>query len=492
MSQPSTLALPLPTSSSRHVRGLLAMISAITCVEFLETGMVTFAAASIMSGLGLGAEAFAFAFTLYGVAAIFMLYKHQWMVERLGYRNFILGSLAVFALGAVLCATADGLGQFAAGRALQGASGATFFTAGRLQMNRLPESARFSGLLVFVGTLLGAVALSPLAAAGLIHLAGWRTLFWAVLPLCALVALVAGPRLSREITPPEARSEEHWGWLLGLAVALFALQYALQAAQFTLFDAPGQVFAVGAASVGALTVFAVRQWKRERPLINYRGLFEPRYMAGLLFYFCGYFLMGLSGFLLPILFLHGLQLDMLHGAAILSGSLACSLIGALSHATLARQHARPRVFMLTGLALVALSCLGFGRWAGAGDWHLLLAPSLLVGLSIPFFVGPVAMGTFVHIAPSVFSHAYQVKNIIRQLGLSLAVTAGTLLLQWRYARHLDPQHPGLDWAAPLLHGQPGLPAHAAALALASGDVFNLCAAGVLILMGVVAVQRVFR
>ena len=72
MSQPSTLALPLPTSSSRHVRGLLAMISAITCVEFLETGMVTFAAASIMSGLGLGAEAFAFAFTLYGVAAIFM------------------------------------------------------------------------------------------------------------------------------------------------------------------------------------------------------------------------------------------------------------------------------------------------------------------------------------------------------------------------------------------------------------------------------------
>ena len=36
------------------------------------------------------------------------------------------------------------------------------------------------------------------------------------------------------------------------------------------------------------------------------------------------------------------------------------------------------------------------------------------------------------------------------------------------------------------------PAHAEALALASGDVFNLCAAGVLILMGVVAVQRVFR
>lgn len=486
--------MPLSPSDDRPVsiRGLLWVIAAVTCVEFFETGMVTFSAAPIMGGLGLRAEDFAFAYTVYGVCAIFMLYKHQWVVERVGYRDFILASLGVFAVGAVLCATADGLTQFAAGRALQGMGGATFFTAGRLQINRLPAEARFAGLLVFIGTLLGATAISPLAAAGLITLGGWQAPFWAMLPLTAAVAWIAGPRLDRDTTPPEARSEEHWGWLLGLVVAVFALQYSIQGLQFELLSNPGQVLATGAASVIALTVFAARQWKRERPLIDYRGLFQLRYLFGIAFYFCGYFMIGLIGFILPILFQHGLGQGMTTTATVLSASMSCSVIAALAHVALARRWPRLRPFMLTGLALMAAGALWLGQSAAVTSWQQLLVPALLVGMAIPVYMGPVAFGTFTQIAPKVFSHAYQVKNIVRQLGLSSAIAVGTVMLEWRYAGHLDASHTGLDWAARFLHGTPAGAVHTAALAQACADAYTACGLLALALIPVVALQRVFR
>lgn len=490
--QSATMPLSPPNDRPVSLRSLLWVIAAVTCVEFFETGMVTFAAAPIMGGLGLRAEEFAFAYTVYGVCAIFMLYKHQWVVERFGYRDFILASLGVFAVGAVLCATADGLTQFAAGRALQGMGGATFFTAGRLQINRLPAEARFSGLLVFIGTLLGATAISPLAAAGLITLGGWQAPFWAMLPLTAAVAWIAGPRLDRDTTPPEARSEEHWGWLLGLVIAVFALQYAIQGLQFELLSHPGQVLATGAASIIALSIFAARQWQRERPLIDYRGLFQLRYLFGIAFYFCGYFMLGLIGFILPILFQHGLGQGMTTTAAVLSASMSCSVIAALAHVTLARRWPRLRPFMLSGLVLLATASLWLGQSAAVTDWQQIIIPTLLVGLAVPIYMGPVAFGTFTQIAPKVFSHAYQVKNIVRQLGLSSAIAVGTLVLEWRYAGHLDAGHASLDWAARLLHGAPASALHAAALAQACADAYTACGLLALALIPVVALQRVFR
>lgn len=79
-------------------------VAAITCIEIFETGLIMFASGQIMAGVGLSPEDFAMSYTLYGVASIFMLYKHKWFVERLGYRNFVLLSLLFFAVGSIICA----------------------------------------------------------------------------------------------------------------------------------------------------------------------------------------------------------------------------------------------------------------------------------------------------------------------------------------------------------------------------------------------------
>lgn len=485
---------PAQTSDPARTSRRLLAIAAITCVEFFETGLVMFSASQIMGGLVLSPGDFALAYTLYGVASIFMLYKHQWMVERLGYRDFVLGSLGVFALGSVLCATAGGFGQFVLGRILQGAGGATFFTAGRMEINRLPAEARFQGVLCFIGSLLGASAIAPLCAAGLLGLWGWPALFWCTVPLAIAIALIATPHLATQTVPPAERSQEHWGWLLWLVVGIFGLQYAIQETPDEAGSSRTRVLALGLASIIALGIFARRQWQKDKPLIDYRGLLQWRYLLGISLYFSGYCMAGASGFLLPLFFKEGLGLSLTTTALIVSFSMGGSVVAALLHALAARHRPRLRTFMLSGLTMFALACLAFSQAGRLDDWHLLLLPALLCGVAIPVYIGPIAFGTFIELPARVFSHAYQVKNIVRQLGISSSIALSTAGLQFFYARQLALQpegmHPG--WAQ-ALQGLSGTSAGLVSpLTLASSNLFFCVALGMLPVALLVLIQRTFR
>ena len=340
------MSAALPTSSDAPAAqttlfGPLLALAAVTCVEFLENGVVLFGAGQITQGLALSPQAFALLYMAYGAAAIVMLYKHRWMVERLGYRRFVLASLAVFGLGSLLCATSSGALSLTLGRTLQGLGGSTFFVAGRMLINELPPQARFAGLLTFVVTLLGSAALAPLLAAGLHELGGWRALFGLGVPLAALVAVLAAPYLPTATAPHHERSHEHWGWLLWVVLGVCGLQYVVQTLPLHALHDPWAWSAIGLVSVLMLTVFAWRQWGRERPLINYRGLLQRRYLTGLVLYFIGYFWAGALGFLLPWRLSQELGLSLWLTAGLTSLCLLSSVAMALGHILLVRVWPSP-------------------------------------------------------------------------------------------------------------------------------------------------------
>jgi DHA2 family multidrug resistance protein len=478
------MSVALPTPSALRPR--LIALGAVTSVEFIENGMVMFSASQIMAGLHMSSADFAFAYTLYGMAAIFMLYKHQWMVERLGYERFVMLSLAVFGIGSLLCASAAGLVQFGAGRFLQGLGGATFFTAGRLAINELPAQSRFAGLCAFVGSLLGGSAVAPLLSAVLLELGGWRAIFGFGLPQVLLVAWLARGQLARAITPPEARSEEHWGWLLWLCLGVFCLQYAIQAISLV-NSQPASIALIALASVVMLGVFAWRQSRKDRPLIDYRALFQFRYLFGLAMYFFGYFLVGVSGLMLPILLHQVLGLSLVATALMSTCGLVGTVAMALAHLALARRWPWHRLYMLSGLMLYAGGCLTFALMDSPRSWIGLLPATLAIYLALPLFMGPVAFGTFSGLEARVFSHGYQVKNIVRQLGLSSSIALTTLAL------HLFEHEPArmslLQGAAGFLVSVPGA---APSMLVASQQVFALTLLAIIPVALLVLRQRVFR
>ncbi|WP_169732525.1 MFS transporter [Derxia gummosa] len=475
-------------ATAAPLRTRLLGIGALTGVELLGNGMVMFSAAQLMHALGLTAAQFGLAYTLYGVAAIVMLCKHRWMVERLGYRRFAAGSLLVHAAGSLVCACADGPALFMLGRLLQGLGGATFFTAGRLVVNTLPPANRLAGMKAFVTGMFTASALAPLLAALLLETVGWRGLFLAALPWAAVVTRLALRHLPTDITPPEARSQAHWGWLLWLAVGSFGLQYAIQAIGVAPAELPMLALVAGGSAV-ALLPFAWRQWHHERPLLDYRGLARQRYLVGLCLYFAGYALIGASGLMLPWLLHVAGGVGLGATALVCSASVVASLAMALFHLMYGLRWPRHRVWMLVGLVLVGAGNLAIAR-TGTEALPSMVCAGLLVGLALPLFMGPVALNTFIELPPEVLSHATQVKNVVRQLGLSSGIALATFSLHV-FAGGEGARAGMGGWIADALRGLAAAGGEADGL-VAARLVFALLAVGVLPLGVVVAGQRVIR
>ena len=75
---------------------LLFTILLLNLLEFLHSGMIAFAASPIMGEIGAAPEEFSLATACYACVAVATIAKQRWLVERLGWRRFVLISLAMF------------------------------------------------------------------------------------------------------------------------------------------------------------------------------------------------------------------------------------------------------------------------------------------------------------------------------------------------------------------------------------------------------------
>ncbi|RYE99938.1 MAG: arabinose ABC transporter permease, partial [Oxalobacteraceae bacterium] len=102
---------------------LLPAVFVLCATEFLQAGVVAFGASPMMGEIGAGPEEFSVIASLYACVAVVSIAKQQWLIERIGWRMYLLGTTFVYILGAQLCAYGDRLAPFAMGRVLMAAGG---------------------------------------------------------------------------------------------------------------------------------------------------------------------------------------------------------------------------------------------------------------------------------------------------------------------------------------------------------------------------------
>src|SRR4051812_18553605 len=110
---------------------LLATIFLVALLEFLQANMVVFAAAPLSAQLSASPEQYSLVTVLYASVAVLSTSQLTALVQKLGWRTYMLTTLGVFAAGALLCGSSHDLYMFALGRMLMGAGGGVFFTAAR-------------------------------------------------------------------------------------------------------------------------------------------------------------------------------------------------------------------------------------------------------------------------------------------------------------------------------------------------------------------------
>lgn len=422
----------------------------VASLEFIQNGMLNFAASAVMGGVGAAPEEFSYAAMAYAMMAVLALFNHRWLAQWLGARAFVQVSLLLFAAGAICCAQAETPGAFILGRAVQGAGGATFFTAARVQVNTIEGKKRLYALLFFGYSLMLGSALGPLLGSWLLTHANWRWIFCGMLPWIALASWAA--RGLREIPSEEGESEAHYQppAFLWLVAAVFFVQFLIQQIPYDFFARPRVLLVILMLSLLAGLACMLHQHLRGGAPGLWRQLAQRRFLFGLVFYFVCYCLIAANNYIMPILVQQAIGFDVPTTGVLLSVSFLAGILFASVYAHLLLSPRKPglQTAMVAGtIMLVAYGYLMSGLNAGA-SFARIVGILLLNGGFLSVFIAAVAQGTFQQVEPAAFSHAYQTKNIVRQVAISSAVALSTVFLQARNALHYQRLGERFSWNDP--------------------------------------------
>ena len=181
---------PVLTRLDRQQRLMaIGLVLGVTMVAFEITAVLT-ALPSITDQLH-GDSLYGVALACYTLANLVALVVTGELTDRYGPAKPYLGSLAVFAAGLVVAATAPNMGLVVIGRTLQGAGTGGLAPIAYVLVKRAFPSDRQAGMYAYLSAGWVLPSLIAPAVAGTItdHL-GWRWVFWLLLPLIPVVAFI--------------------------------------------------------------------------------------------------------------------------------------------------------------------------------------------------------------------------------------------------------------------------------------------------------------
>lgn len=239
--------------------GLKALaLTGSVAMHAINVHIVTTVLPSVVQEIG-GLEWYAWSTTLFVMASIIGASLSVRVLASLGARKAMAGSLLLFALGTLLCASAPSMPMLLAGRAVQGLGGGTMAALSYMLIRAVFVPRMWPRAIALVSGMWGIATLSGPAVGGLFAQSGhWRWAFWFLLPLIALqIALVwvqlQPARLLEKSSAPQTG-------IPARQIALLALSVVLVAAASVVPSGPWQwAFVLSGLAVGALAIRVERR-----------------------------------------------------------------------------------------------------------------------------------------------------------------------------------------------------------------------------------------
>ncbi|HHX6570285.1 TPA: MFS transporter [Pseudomonas aeruginosa] len=414
---------------------LLSTIFLLCLVEFLQVGMVTFASAPIRGEIDASPEEYSFVAAVYACLAVVVIAKQHWLIERLGWRHYVLGSIAVHILGSLICSMSSDLTTFTLGRVVMALGGSAFMSTARVLVQHMPAGpGRFVGVKVFATGLAGGSAAAPLLASIAVSEDTWQAMFWVLISATSLTAVLAFRCLPKDPHPEEEWSRSSPARILLLGLASFFLLYVLQRSYYDFYNDTDILLGfVGLAAFAFYTYFH-GEHRHETPLLKVRELWKPRFVLGISLFSFSYIILGANNYILPTFLQAGLGYSWETIGHFQSLGLAGAVVTWLIMLRVLPRYPAPKKFYVLGfLGLGMYGWLLSSVTPEANLWEHVLPALLLNGSFTMLVLATTAMQGFRDVMheDKLFSHALQVKNMLREIASALGTCVATLLIQWR-------------------------------------------------------------
>jgi MFS family permease len=197
----------------------IGLCVAVVAVAFESISVATAmpAAARDLDGLDL----YAWAFSLFLIGSLFATVAAGRVCDRIGAARPMAVGIALFAAGLVVAATASTMLQLVLGRLLQGLGGGVIAVAMYVVIAQAFDARRRPLMISYVSAAWVVPSfVGPTVAAWLTHHLAWRAVFWAVIPVLAVGAVMMLPpvlKVANHPPPGNRTSRPAALWAAGLA-----------------------------------------------------------------------------------------------------------------------------------------------------------------------------------------------------------------------------------------------------------------------------------
>jgi MFS family permease len=421
-------------------------VAALCLVQFVDVLGVTVVVTALPRMLSeLGAPASSASLVSTGYAMFFggLLMLGARLGDRFGHRRTILAGLAVFVVGAVLAAVAGSIVLLVAARCLQGAAAAASVPSALRLLTTVTAEGPVRRRAIAAWSATGAAAgASGFVVGGVItDLTSWRVIFWAYVPVAAVMAV----GIVRGVPVDESSGERISLNVAGAATFAAAVMAAVVGA--TLIAEPahrqaGVVLIVVAAGLTMLFVLVDRA--ASAPLLPRDVLRQRRLRAGAVGGFLNTATTS-SAIILVTLYLQ----DTLHRSPIAAAAtllpFSLAVVAGSALAAPALQRMGPELVVAIGLALIAAAIAALPAVVDTA-WALPLAVAvsgLGIGLSS---VAATTLGT--DVAMPWRATASGIINTTAQLGTAIGIAVILLIAAATDTVPADGSpRPAIAWAA---------------------------------------------
>lgn len=417
-----------PAISRAHVLCLGLALGCATGVDFVATSMLATGSMHIRAGVFATPDDFLWCFTAYAGAAILANLVLHRVAEFISYRNATLLGLAVAGAGCLLCASAGNIAQLALALAVQGLGAGGLFAASRtlLQLITAPPE-RPQLLWPFVLGALGMLATAPWITATLMLDAGWRTIFVVQAVGTAATGLLVALTYPRRVVPPRTPDLDtlvamDWMTVGMLGVGALTLVHGL--ANFRLYAVSDSAITLAWPLAGlALMALAFLRLRRcADPWLDTHRIGGRRYLTGLAFFSIYACFAGFWNYLIPNLLQLGLGFTFESTGRIMTLTNTLGVAAGIAFIVQGARLPGTQRYLVLGYIMLAVAAWMLGtRVMTDLSMDRVAQVLLLQNAAVPFCLVLVAKLAFTETAIEDFPHAFQFKNIMRQV----SIAAGT-------------------------------------------------------------------
>ena len=376
----TTKSPPVSDRSLRRTALAVSMVSSFL-TPFMASG-INVAMPFIAKEFGLSAVAIGWVVTAYMLAAAMFLVPFGRLADLVGRKRIFALGIGVNIAGTAAAALAPSLFFLILGRAVQGVGGAMIFGTGVAILTSVyPPGERGRALGLNTAAVYTGLSLGPVLGGFLVHAWGWRSVFWATVPIAAAALGFTLLRLKREWAEARGEGFDLKGSLI-FGSGLVALMYGFSRLPSVLG------FMLTGAGFLALAGFVLFELRAKVPLLDLRLFGKNRIFA-----FSNLAALFNYSATSAVAFLMSLYLQYIKGlppqkaglvlvAQPIVMALASPFAGKLS------DRSEPRLIASFGMGLSAAGLLLFSFLRAGTGFGFIVASLVCLGLGFGLFSSP--------------------------------------------------------------------------------------------------------